>query len=71
MLALDFLGALAAGRLESGTGDVGGSFCLAAGLVGVVGVGVENGVGNADPPFRGGGVGRRRFESRGARALHA
>ena len=54
VLALDFLGALAAGRLESGTGDVGGSFRLAAGLVGVVGVGVENGVGKADTPFRGG-----------------
>ena len=52
MLALDVLGALAAGRLESGTGDVGDSFRLAAGLVGVVVVGVVNGVGNADPPFR-------------------
>ena len=54
LLALDVLGALAAGRLESGTGDVGGSFRLAAGLVGVVVVGVVNGVGNADTPFRGG-----------------
>ena len=68
-LALDVLGALAAGRLESGTGDVGGSFCLAAGLVGVVGVGVVNGVGNEDPPFRlRGGVRDCRFESRSASA---
>ena len=56
VLALDFLGALAAGRLESGTGDVGGSFRLAACLFGVDGFGVMNGEGNEDPSRSRGGV---------------
>ena len=55
MLALDFLGALVAGRLESGTGDVGDSFRLAAGFCGVDGVGVVYGDGIEDPfGWRGG-----------------
>ena len=56
VLALDFLGALVAGRLESGTGDVGESFRLAAGRFGVDGVGVVNGEGNEDPFRSRGGV---------------
>ena len=55
-LALDFLGAVTAGCLESGTGDVGESFRLAAGRFGVDGVGVVNGEGNADPFQARGGV---------------
>ena len=64
MLALDFLGALAAGLLESGTGDVGESFRLAAGLFGVDGVGVVNGEGNEDSFRSRGGV----YELAGLRA---
>ena len=45
VLVLDFLGAARADRLASGTGDVGGPFCLAAGRIGVVGVDVD-GVGS-------------------------
>ena len=56
MLALDFLGALAAGLLESGTGDVGESFRLAAVLFGVDGVGVVSGDGSEDPARLRGGV---------------
>ena len=54
-----------AGRLESGTGGVGGSFRLAAGLVGVVGVGVVNGEGNEDPFRSRGGV----YEIAGSRVV--
>ena len=56
VLALDFLGAVTAGRLESGTGDVGEPFGLAAGLIGVDGVGVVNGEGMVDPFRLRGGV---------------
>ena len=52
----DFLGALTAGCLESGTGDVGESFCLAAVLFGVFGDGEVNGEGSEDPFQLRGGV---------------
>ena len=49
VLALDFLGAVTAGRLESGAGDVGESFRFAAGLFSVDGDGVVNGEGSVPP----------------------
>ena len=58
VLALDFLGAGTAGRLESGAGDVGEAFRLAAVLFGVDGNGVVVGEGRALPERSRGGVRR-------------
>ena len=56
VLALDFLGAGPAGRLESGAGDVGEAFRLAAVLFVVDGNGVVVGEGGAPPERSRGGL---------------